>query len=309
MNIEEIDENLIISAEEPDPNAAIVEPAADAAAKAAKAKQDAGEAFKIELKEGYEPPKVDGISDTARHLMGKSRAMARKKLEESNKQTEAANSELEKYKQENELLKLNAADAKDAVVAPVRPDASQFDDGKDDPQYIAKLEEFREAEFDFKLGAAVDKKMEAIKPAAAPQAAPVADPDILTRETTYYEDAAGFNVPDFSEAEQTVIDVLSQGGLNLIVQGYDHPAEMIYYLGKNKDQLTRIRNEFDTGSQDVGIARGFKALANLEAGLKTTPRQQKSAAAAGASVAEPSTDEFADVLGKDFKDAEGVTFF
>ncbi len=87
-----------------------------------------------------------------------------------------------------------------------------------------------------------------------------------SRLDAYGAAKSALKVPDYDDAEAIAQDALDQTQQGIIVQGAENPALVIYALGRNPQQLEKLR-----AIQDP-VKFSF-AVAKLEAKLKMTPRR------------------------------------
>jgi len=84
----------------------------------------------------------------------------------------------------------------------------------------------------------------------------------------YNTDKIALKVPDFNEAEEVVIDILSETQQGAILQGSEDPALLVYALGKNETQARKLAEIKDP-------VKFIFAAAKLEAQLKVSNRKKK----------------------------------
>ena len=84
----------------------------------------------------------------------------------------------------------------------------------------------------------------------------------------YNTDKAALKVPDFAEAEEVVIDTLSEQQQGAILQGSADPALLVYALGKSEKQANKL-------AQIKDPVKFIFAVAKLEAQLKVSKGKPK----------------------------------
>lgn len=88
------------------------------------------------------------------------------------------------------------------------------------------------------------------------------------RYKKYDTDKMALKVPDFDEAEEVVIETLSETQQGAILQGSADPALLVYALGKNEEHARKLAKIEDP-------VKFIFALAKLEAQLKVSKSRSK----------------------------------
>ncbi len=86
--------------------------------------------------------------------------------------------------------------------------------------------------------------------------------------TKYNTDKAALKVPDFDEAEDIVIDILSETQQGALLQGSGDPALLVYALGKNEAKVRELAKIEDP-------VKFIFALSKVEAQLKVSNGKPK----------------------------------
>lgn len=138
---------------------------------------------------------------------------------------------------------------------PSRPQLSEFD--YDEDKFQAAMDGWyaKKSEID---------NFEANQKAAQQEA----HKQVETTRTAYQEKAKALKVSDFKEAEEEVINTLSEVQQGLILQGADSAHLLVYALGKNQKRLAELAAIKDP------VKFAF-AAAKLEKDLKTSNRKSE----------------------------------
>ncbi len=123
--------------------------------------------------------------------------------------------------------------------------------------YETKLSEWFEKKRKIELG------QETVNKAKAQQ-----QEEHAAKYNKYNTDKVALKVPDFDEAEDVVIDILSETQQGAILQGSSDPALLVYALGKNEAQARKLAEIKDP-------VKFIFAAAKVEAQLKVSNRKKK----------------------------------
>jgi len=157
---------------------------------------------------------------------------------------------------------------------------------------------FSEAEYEQKLSEWFKKTHEYEKQKNAEKQKEKIQEDDWNKQLDNYNEKKSALTPrlkDFKEAEDIALENLTKNQSGLIVKLAKDPALVMYYLGKNPDQLNKLSGEKD-------IARFIRDMTQLEAQLKmetkkpTTSPEKKVTGATGSVSGSDGEDEQLDKL-------------
>ena len=171
-----------------------------------------------------------------------------KELRKTSRETQKQNKELKQ-----KLEALTATEVKTVTLEP-KPTLEELD--YDSEKYEASLDAWYNNKRDH------DKQQEQVKQEQDNQAK-------VWQGTleSYVTKKKALNIPDYDEAEHTVIETLSETQQGMILQGADDPALLVYALGKNPKRAKELADIKDP------VKFAF-AVAKLETTVKKTSRKK-----------------------------------
>lgn len=171
-----------------------------------------------------------------------------KELRKTSRETQKRNKELEQ-----KLEALTATEVKAVTLSP-RPTLEGHD--YDSDKYEASLDAWYDNKREH------DKQQEQVKQEQDNQAK-------VWQGTleSYATKKQALNIPDYDEAENTVLETLSETQQGMILQGADDPALLVYALGKNPKKAKELADIKDP------VKFAF-AVAKLETTVKRTSRKK-----------------------------------
>ena len=204
---------------------------------------------------GSQPDEQQGIRNRINGLNSK--------VEQANTDADQLRAQLESERKKNELLELRHEQQKTAQAAP--PNAMDFDDGDQDKQYLAALNDYHQS----MANATVDKRLADY---AASQTQAV-DPNIEREQQRHYERANELGAKDFDATEGKAISILGKGHVKDIIRVSENSHLLIYYLGKNPGAAEDLKRAIDANP-----ATALVQIGRLEAELSVKPRARSGAA-------------------------------
>ncbi len=115
-----------------------------------------------------------------------------------------------------------------------------------------------------------DKRKHEEHAAKAKQAQEQQEAEWKAKLATYATARGALKVKDYAEAEDTVVNALSVTQQNIIIDGAENPALLVYALGKNEKKLKEL-------AEVKSLAKFTFMLAKLEKDLKVTTRKDVTA--------------------------------
>lgn len=104
---------------------------------------------------------------------------------------------------------------------------------------------------------------------------------------TYAEKKNSLNVPDYDEAEYTVLETLSETQQGMILQGADDPALLVYALGKNPKRAKELASINDPVKFAFAVAKLETTV--KKGSRKKAPPAEKTVSGTGTGSANDST--------------------
>lgn len=174
--------------------------------------------------------------------------------EEAGAETNRAN-----VAEERAALLQIALDQKNETEAIKKPDPNDFDEGTLDPKFIEADSAFTQSYIDSQ----VEKRVAQLP---APQAE-ATNTDLLKVQTKHYDEAEKFGAKDYGETEDVVIESIGNNAVNAIIQVSDNPHVILYFLGKNPDELESFKDLLVTNP-----GKAVSQIGRLDVELKVQPK-------------------------------------
>ncbi len=181
------------------------------------------------------------------------------KVDKANRGRDQVAEDLEMEKKKNEILQLRI----DQGSAYSKPNPDNYDGGSYDPK-------FEEDSAKHKIKEEVQRQVaESTKDIRQQTESERADANLRRSQETYYTQADGLEVSDFSNTESTALDILGLDATNAIINNFTKDSHLLmYFFGKNKADAEHFRGLWDTNKiQAVAEIGGI--LAELKVSPKT----------------------------------------
>lgn len=187
------------------------------------------------------------------------------KSDESNKQT---NVDLDLANEKNKLLQLALDQARgnsgDVLKA---PDANDFDGGTSDPEFIKQQGTYNQSIITKQVTEQVAKATENLTNTNNVEQQSQA---LLSKQVKHYERADELGAKDYEATEDKALEILGTDVANHIIDNFEDSHVILYYLGKNPNEATRIANLLES-RPIMGVAEMGRLSSELRIGSKTKP--------------------------------------
>lgn len=185
-----------------------------------------------------------------------------------------AEADLNAIREQNRLLLL-AAEQKNAVQAPPKPNPDDFDGGAYDPKFMAQQEAHNQFQVGEQVKQQVDAALSKYTDTNTKQATSnTFNADLQGKQKAHYERAAKLNVAKYEEYEDKSIEIFGQNNVNEIIGNFDRSEVLLGYYGHPNNQ------EAATALADLMQHNPMQAVAKLGAAEERLVVRSKSKVAA-----------------------------
>jgi hypothetical protein len=212
---------------------------------------------------GSPPKKADSLPMGVRKRLSKLKAKAVSAKDEVGK----ANEENAVLRERLKLLELQAELTKEEPTTNQEPNPDDFDEGESDPKFLKKQRAFDNS---------------VIKSDLRKEFAETAKQNVVTENQTrkskqrdqkleeHYGRVAGMKAKDYFEVEDQAIEYMGEETVKEIIENFDDPHILLYYLGANKGEAEELVDTIKSNP-----IRGTAAIGRLQSELMVKPKSKK----------------------------------
>jgi len=165
-----------------------------------------------------------------------------RKIDDLTAQNADLNASNNALREKNKMLEMitQPGDTKPAPQALVRPQASKFDEGAEDPAYIEALENH----FEKKNALAMDQRLQDFSQTSTRNAQKETQARALDGKTNeHFQRGEKLNLKtaSFEELHQETEDILGPEIMNVMISSYKNSHLMAAYYGKHPDEAEKLR--------------------------------------------------------------------
>lgn len=195
-----------------------------------------------------------------------------KQVDVANEDAAQSNAEVGLLTEKNKILQMALDQAKQNSVAEVKqPNPEDFDEGLSDPEYVKQNNAFTNAMIAKQVAEQVAKATQSTTDTNSQTKQSEA---LLSNQVKHYERAEEIGAKDYEETEDQALKVLGNEVANEIISNFDDSHIIMYYLGKNLNEASRI-----SGLLKTNPIKGVAEVGRLSAELKLKPKSKTKAVA------------------------------
>ncbi len=208
-----------------------------------------GETDEVEIvREGTQPGKTQQQVNSI--VQGRVKRL-KSKIDGLNEDNKQSNTALDLSEEKNKLLQIALKQAQDKSRDAVKaPDVNDFDGGTNDPEFIKQQGLYNQSIISKQVADEVAKATQTISNTTNAEQESQA---LLSNQVKHYERAEEIGAKDYEVTEDKAIEVLGTEVTKHIIDNFDDSHIILYYLGKNPDEASRIANLLES-SPIKGVA-------------------------------------------------------
>lgn len=228
--------------------------------------EDEGEDAELGDDEAEEVEIVLEDGDAPRFTQADVNDIVAKRVARLNKRGDASSKELDHIQEENRLLKLALEQKRKD--GPPKPD--DFAEGEYDPAYLQARKDYDSAQRDAEVARQVDERLQQERNARQQQEQSA---QLEGRQREHYKRAAELKVKDYEATEDVAIEALGQDYVNQLIANFDDSHTLLYFLGKNPGEASRLASLIKTNP-----IRGVAEIGRLQAQIRVKPKSSRAPA-------------------------------
>ncbi len=164
--------------------------------------------------------------------------------------------EVAALREKNSVMELALEQSRNKVVAPVRPNVDDFEEGVKDPKYVEAFNKYDT----HRIKKAVNDELNQVAQTSTQQAKVDTEAlNLLKKQEAHFARADEFKAKNFDEVQGVAIEHLGKDVVNDIIREYPDSELIIYWYGTNPgeaDALMKIMEQSTVlGVSEIGVLR------------------------------------------------------